>query len=81
MLRATYAYRSFALAVMADSSTTPRRRCGHCDQLLTTRVFKRHRDIYYNHTEKSRKHMVELSGDESEIDMRSSCTMAFSDFS
>ena len=34
---------------------TQRKRCGHCDELLTLPVYKRHRDLYFNKIQKEWK--------------------------
>lgn len=32
----------------SGSCSKQRKRCGHCDELLTPRVYKRHKDLYYD---------------------------------
>ena len=50
----------------SSSSTAKQRKRGHCDQLLTIRVFKRHRDLYFNPVEKKWKRTADTSSDEGE---------------
>ena len=50
-----------------NAKSAKRKRCGHCDQLLTLPVFKRHKERHYNTaTKRWCRGLVESSGEESD---------------
>ena len=49
-----------------NAKSVKRKRCGHCDQLLTLPVFKRHKERHYNTDTKRWCRGFESSGEESD---------------
>ena len=47
-----------------SARTVKRKRCGHCDELLTLPVYKRHKTLYYS-SESRLWRRIESSGEES----------------
>ena len=56
---------------MADKAGKQRRiRCGHCDELLSHRVYQRHRKDYYNAVERRwNRRVIDSSSEGSDIEL------------
>ena len=49
-----------------SGSSEQRKRCGHCDQYLTPRVYKRHKNLYYDASRKEWNRLESSGGSEDE---------------
>ena len=47
-------------------NSSSRKRCGHCDKILSNRVFKRHKQWYFNDNTRVWKREIESSSADSD---------------